>query len=147
MPPVARNRHVHTIGLMGPWECAWTAAGEQLPRSWCRLRLPPGDSGLPKPPGKQAVLWLRRFFHRPTGLQPGDAVWLVFAGWPAGSKLWLNEVPLGRLAAEEERREVTLLLAPRNALCVQLPLGGEPRPPLQRVGVVLEISSNEDLTA
>ncbi len=138
------NRHVHTIGLMGPWEYAWAGAGDRPPCNWRRLRLPPPGTELPASPGEQAVLWLRRFFHRPTGLQPQDTVRLLFSAWPAGSRLWLNEVPLDRLAAEEELREVTSLLAPRNALCVQLPPGEEPQRALSQVWLVLEICSGGD---
>jgi hypothetical protein len=43
-----------------------------------------------------AVRWTR-LFHRPTGLEPDDALWLVISGLPEGARVTLNGQPLAPL--------------------------------------------------
>ncbi len=129
----------HTIGLMGPWEFAWATAEAHRPENWQRVRLPlPGNDPAACRRASE-ILWLRRFFHRPTGLHPGDAVQLVFTAWPAGSRLWLNETPLGHVTTQKEIREVVPMLVLRNQLLIRLPPSNEPWQQLQHAHVVLRI--------
>ncbi len=84
----------HRIRLRRPWQC--------------RLQ---GDR----------VLWSRRF-GRPTGLEPGDTVWIVVEQCPAAGALLLNGRPIGQLSSgtAESRFEVTALVEPRNEMVLDL---------------------------
>jgi hypothetical protein len=57
----------HSFRLRDPWQC------ERL--------------------GDGATRW-SRVFHRPTGLEPDDALWLVIAGLPENAAVSLNGQPL-----------------------------------------------------
>ncbi|MCA9236085.1 MAG: hypothetical protein KDA44_11480 [Planctomycetales bacterium] len=58
---------VHSFRLRDPWQCS------------C------GDDG--------RAVWTRGF-QRPTGLEPGDELWLVISELPAGATVAVNDVPL-----------------------------------------------------
>ncbi|MCZ2077237.1 MAG: hypothetical protein LC130_19845 [Bryobacterales bacterium] len=108
----------HRIHLRRPWQSA--AAG-------------PG-------PG-----WSRRF-GRPTGLEPGDCVWLVIEGMPQ-AEVWLNG---NRLAPVElliaERYDVTDRLMTRNEIVIVAETGpvAEPTAGEPPAEVYLEIVSVVD---
>lgn len=72
------------------------------------------------PPKTAAEPWVRRF-GRPTGVEPGDTVWLVVEA-AGGCRAVLNGEQLPAVAAGEPlRRDVTERLHPRN----ELSLAGE----------------------
>jgi hypothetical protein len=66
-------------------------------------------------PGR--TVW-RRWFGRPTGLGPGDRLWLVFENLPPCADVSLNGRLLETLG--DERFEVTRKLDARNELQVEL---------------------------
>lgn len=66
-----------------------------------------------QPPSDGSAAWLRRF-GRPSGIGPGDRVWLVFDGGE-GSSLHLNGFSLDGHAG---RHDVTALLLERNELAL-----------------------------
>ncbi len=76
----------------------------------------PGDDG-------HAAAWVRRF-GRPTGLEPGDTVWLVIEE-PVACTLVLNgaRLPDG-LPGAAYRVEITPRLRDRNLLVLVPPAGG-----------------------
>ena len=114
---------VHTIGLMGPWEYATARLDAPPQGEWHRVHLPLREAEPPWHPVPGESLWLRRFFHSPTGLQAQDAVLLVFSGWPSFCQVVLNESPLARLDPQQAAWDVTHLLQRRN--CLQLRLAPE----------------------
>jgi len=82
-----------------------------------RLRQPWQRQDLP---GK--VCW-RRAFHRPTGLDAGERVWLVVDRPLSGATVRLNGQPLGDVEqGTVGRLDVTDLLADRNALEIDVAL-------------------------
>lgn len=108
----------HRIHLRRPWQSA--AAG-------------PG-------PG-----WSRRF-GRPTGLEPGDCVWLVIEGMPQ-AEVWLNGnrlAPVDLLIAE--RYDVTDRLMTRNEIVIvaETGPGAEPTAGEPPAEVYLEIVPTVD---
>ncbi len=64
-----------------------------------------------EPPGDGSRAWVRRF-GRPSGVKPGDRVWLVHEGG-CGESLVFNGVHLG---GRNARHDVTALLHDRNEL-------------------------------
>jgi hypothetical protein len=106
----------HIIRLRGPWE-------EQ-----------PLEGG--------RVCLVRRF-HRPTGLEAGDRVWLVIGEVSAPAEVTLGGKLLGRIAQAQPpapqtstaRFDITAELAPLNVLEIRLPA------PPRLEGVRLEIAA------
>ena len=99
-----------------------------------------------EPPSEGSRAWVRRF-GTPSGVAPGDRVWLLVEGGVAAT-LVLNGVCL---SAETGRHDVTALLEPRNELLL-VPSAAEVSPALShgRCGidpqygqVRLEIETNE----
>jgi hypothetical protein len=84
--------NVHTIRLRPPW---------RLERS------------------SEGVVW-RRAFHRPSGLGPGDRVWLAMENCPAAGLVELNGQTLGSVVAATglQRFDVTAGLLGRNELSI-----------------------------
>ncbi|MEY3206143.1 MAG: hypothetical protein RLZZ21_2474 [Planctomycetota bacterium] len=96
-----------------------------------------------EPPVAGSRIWVRRF-GRPSGIEPGDRVWLVM-DVPPPADATLNGVALPLLpeATGAWRIDVTARLEPRNELVVPLDAdgGGVRRAalPAARGGVRLEI--------
>lgn len=64
---------------------------------------------------------LVRGFNCPTGLDGSQQVWIVIDELPTSGMAYLNDMPLGTLAPEQSNEfEVTMLLAPRNEVCLEL---------------------------
>jgi hypothetical protein len=113
----------HSFRLRDPWQCEREANG--------------------------AVRW-SRVFHRPTGLEDDDALWLVCSGLPAGATVALNNTALTPPRPDGPNQfEVTHLLAEANRIEIRVapsaqPLSGrqptadgrEPFPFDVRLGVV-----------
>ena len=82
-----------------------------------------------QPPAAGARTWIRRF-GRPTGIGPGDRVWLVMDA-PPPWEARVNAAPLPASAEGQPwRADVTLLLDERNELVLPLDdelAGGAPR--------------------
>ncbi len=85
----------HSFRLRDPWQCERTAEG--------------------------ATRW-SRVFHRPTGLEPDDALWLVCSGLPAGALVSINNQ---RLTPPDHsgtnQFDVTTLLANSNRVELEVP--------------------------
>lgn len=90
---------MHVIQLRGPWECETTGRAERF--DWER------DAAVLAAEGP---LTLVRRFGRPSGIEPGDRVWLVIAGFASA------EVSLNDARVDELRCDVAGLLAARNTL-------------------------------
>lgn len=95
-------------------------------------------------PSTDGILWRRRF-NRPTGLEPGQRVWVVVDGIAAEGSASLNGHELGRLMPDGRscRFEVTGQLRLHNELVLELatfpPVNDSPTdaPPVE---VALEIT-------
>jgi hypothetical protein len=79
----------HSFRLRDPWQCEALAQG--------------------------GVLWTRAF-HRPTGLEEDDALWLVCSGLPTEATVTVNGQPVPRTAAGRNEFDVTDLLAETNRI-------------------------------
>jgi hypothetical protein len=71
------------------------------------------------PPSESSCAWVRRF-GRPSGIEPGDRVWLVVEPGDKAA-LVLNGICL---VAASRRHDVTELLEPRNELILVPQTGG-----------------------
>ena len=87
---------MHTIRLRGPWEVA-----------------PLADS-----PGTTRCI---RRFHKPTGLDAGERVWLVIEELPGQARVSLNAAPIAEVDRNSTRRlDITPLLRPHNELAIDV---------------------------
>ncbi len=97
----------HSFRLRDPWQCE-----------------PASDVG---------VRWSRGF-HRPTGLEADDDLWLVISGLPADATVTLNGQ---RLAPPDSDRpnafHVTTLVAESNSIEIQIPSSPQPPTPSPRL--------------
>lgn len=86
------------------------------------------------------VVW-RRAFGRPTGVEPGDSVWLVFTA-PGAATVALNGTPLPALCGDMPRwsRDVTALLRDRNELTLSAAV-----PPVADSGALGRVALPEQL--
>ena len=67
------------------------------------------------------TLTLARSFNCPTGLDGTQQVWIVIDQLPASGMALLNDKPLGPLVPKKANEfEVTMLLIPRNEVCLEL---------------------------
>ncbi|HUE74730.1 MAG TPA: hypothetical protein VMP01_27930 [Pirellulaceae bacterium] len=117
----------HTIRLRGPWEFA--IAGTQiagrieLPCDWSDLLSAVTSPGKPSFfLGAKAAITLRRHFHLPTGLEPGDRVLIVLRWQSPHATAQLNGTAL-ELAEEADgshQADVTGALSARNELAIDL---------------------------
>lgn len=89
----------HSFRLRDPWQCE------------C------GDNG--------TVRW-SRVFHKPTGLEPDDALWLVCSGLPVDAAVAVNERSLDSSAEGKHQFEVTHLIADSNRIDIELPSNLQP---------------------
>jgi hypothetical protein len=102
----------HSFRLRDPWQCE---CGENAAMRWSRV------------------------FHKPTGLEPDDALWLVCSGLPAEAAVSLNGValtpgvPLSAPSAtgvppvpRQHQYEVTALLKEANRIELQVPSDLQP---------------------
>lgn len=95
---------MHVIQLRGPWE------REVAPGRWERFDWERDAATVLS--AAEPVTVLRRF-GKPTGIEPGDTVRLVIAGFDA-LQVWLNDAPLP--IDDTANCDLTALLAPRNVL-------------------------------
>jgi hypothetical protein len=85
----------HSFRLRDPWQCDCLTTG--------------------------ATRW-SRVFHRPTGLEDDDALWLVCSGLPAEASVTLNGTLLARNAADATHQyEVTTLVTDTNKVELLIP--------------------------
>jgi hypothetical protein len=76
--------------------------------------------------GDGGVRWSRGF-HRPTGLEPDDELWLVCSGLPAGASVAMNTAALTQPGHEGAYQfNVTALLADKNRVAIEIPSSGPP---------------------
>lgn len=137
---------MHVIRLRGPWQYEPLARTVLLADGTTRAEpgeLPPaGDVQMPGDWGdslgadfRGRVRYSRRF-NRPTGLEPGDLVFITVDDVDAFGAASLNDHPLGamRLGEGPFRFDVTELLERYNRLMieVELPRTASDSPPLPR---------------
>ncbi|HMO83628.1 MAG TPA: hypothetical protein PKC18_01775 [Lacipirellulaceae bacterium] len=67
-----------------------------------------------------AVQW-SRVFHRPTGLEPDDALWLVCSGLPCSATISVNGEKLTSSQNERHEYDVTLIVMDANRVVIELP--------------------------
>jgi hypothetical protein len=90
----------HSFRLRDPWQCDCLTTG--------------------------ATRW-SRVFHRPTGLEPDDALWLVCSGLPAETSVTLNGTLLARNAGDASHQyEVTPLITETNKVELVIPSDSAP---------------------
>ena len=116
--------HVHPIRLHGPWQVRiiqQTAGSVDLPETFsCRL---PGDWTEPLGHEFQGIVRLERRFNRPTGLQPGQPVYLVVQRVDLQGQVTLNDHCLGPVGPDHPlRQEIANLLIDRNRLSIEVEL-------------------------
>lgn len=86
----------HSFRLRHPWECE---TGETA----------------------DVTRWSRGF-HKPTGLEPSDRLWLVVSGLPAGCSVSVNDLALPAPGADKPGQyEVTELLGDSNRIEILVP--------------------------
>ncbi|MGE3316584.1 MAG: hypothetical protein AB7O26_15820, partial [Planctomycetaceae bacterium] len=83
--------NTHRIHLKGPWECRWLGAQHALSdpaAEVLRVKMPAEWKSIF---GEQAgIAQFTRRFHKPTGLEPRDSVWLLFDGIGGGATVRIN---------------------------------------------------------
>ena len=84
----------HSFRLRDPWQCDLVEGG--------------------------GVRW-SRIFHRPTGLEPDDALWLVITGLPAEAMVNVNGQALTGDGEVPPRFEVTKWLTEANRIEIVIP--------------------------
>jgi hypothetical protein len=98
----------HSFRLRDPWQCECGAEG--------------------------SIRW-SRVFHRPTGLEDDDALWLVCSLLPAGAVVSINGQRLTPCATgvppvlPAHQYEVTTFLAEANRIEIQIPSSSDLQPP------------------
>jgi hypothetical protein len=76
--------------------------------------------------GDGGVRW-SRVFHRPTGLEVDDELWLVCSGLPPGAGVAMNTAPLTQPGHDAPYQfNVTALLADKNRIAIEIPSPGLP---------------------
>lgn len=99
----------HSIRLNGPWQAQFAPDADptrlHLPRDWSLVPPETHDGGLK----------LTRAFHAPTGIAPGDEVFLVLDALPISGKISLNGQLLGDFPGSE-RFPITQHLTLRNEI-------------------------------
>lgn len=113
------SKAIHRIRLVGPWEWAVSA----LETEWKKLRLPDDWSSLAP---QNAEVSFRRRFHRPTGIQPNDRLFIVISTLGALSRVQLNghdlrAVPGPARVTGEQSFEISGKLEEINLLQLMLP--------------------------
>jgi hypothetical protein len=133
---------LHTIRLRGPWQLeavarfvarrdgSFEAAGDDLPTS-TRATMP-ADWSQSFGPGFLGRVRYVRSFQTPTGLEPGDKVWLVVEPPRSQGIVRLSDRQLGTVQRDRPagRFDITSLLTDRNLLevVVEHPALDEGRP-------------------
>ena len=110
MPPSPGLPRGHRIRLRGPWEFCWVKPAGRRDQPAGEIRLPSrwkdafGDA--------RGTVRLSRKFNGPTGIEPGDRIWLeVAAGGEAGVLLngdWLGHVGPGVIARFDVSNRIAL---------------------------------------
>lgn len=107
---------VHRIRLRGPWQFEWLSSSVREPASG-RISLPADWRDLFGTESGQVCF--RRKFNRPTNLEPGTDVNLVFEGVGGTATVKLNGQSL-ESQTKSHRYRITEHLAPSNELQVDL---------------------------
>jgi hypothetical protein len=111
---------MHSIRLRGPWECCLPGSAESrtvtMPARWDELTALALNAG----PLPCSVSLLRRF-GLPTGIEPGDQLWIVIECDELEFQVSLNGQPLVSDASALPRLSYRVpALAPRNELKIRL---------------------------
>lgn len=144
----------HLIRLHGPWEVApvaryaqqanesWALSGESLPAPGT-VKLP-GDWSAALGVDFRGIARFTRRFHKPTGLHPGDQVWLTVDVSAHDVRLTLNGERLApstpASSAARPRFEITERLLASNLLTIEVSNVSERTAPMIQF-VALEIDA------
>lgn len=112
---------MHFIRLRGPWrlEVLEQVAGASTVRK-AKQHLPADWSEILGTDFRGTVRY-RRVFHEPTGLEPGQEVWLSIAGVASHAAITLNGHACGLAASGDEwRHEIRELLLPTSELIIDI---------------------------
>lgn len=122
----------HRIRLRGPWQCeilSRLVAAEDGSLASVAVEEPlngavavPGDLAEVAGPGFSGQARLSRAFHRPTGLDPHERVWLMVDAAGSEAIVALNGQTLGAAAAGESPAafDITERLAPDDVVTLEL---------------------------
>ncbi|PQO39077.1 hypothetical protein C5Y96_04230 [Blastopirellula marina] len=105
----------YIIRLNGPWEMASDAQNEplrvKLPGSWPQILLT----------AKEQAVVLRRWFHRPTGIDDGSRVQLHLIDLPFAGSAQIDETSLGEFpVSQQHAMNVKEHLATRSRLTITI---------------------------
>ncbi len=108
----------HVIRLRGPWqfEVVDQLDGAPPPRVNSGKQPMPGDWSTELGSEFRGTVAYRRVFHRPTGLEPGQSVWLVIESLVGLAEVSLNQTPLGTIESTGGRFAIESILADDNRL-------------------------------
>jgi Glycosyl hydrolase 2 galactose-binding domain-like len=122
---------MHLIRLRGPWQLEPVVRYVARPGGYepTSADLPAGGTAT-MPANWSAtcgsdflgVVRYRRSFQKPTGLEPGDKIWLVVEPPQTLATVFLAEQPLGKVrdAGAAVRFEISRLLSDRNVLVIEV---------------------------
>ena len=122
------NLEIHTIRLHGPWVAkVLVSFGDPIAAEDQQRRVKiPSDWNDWLGADFCGRVEYRRNFNRPTGLEPGQPVWIVVEQVDCRGEVFLNDKPLGSLSLGESppseflRVEVGQLLERSNVLRVEI---------------------------
>jgi len=86
----------HIIRLNGPWEM--TAGDQDEPQ---RVKLP-GSWPQILHAAQEGTVVLKRWFHRPTGIDDGSQVQLHLTDLPFSGEVWIDDTSLGEVTANQQ---------------------------------------------
>lgn len=118
--------NAHRIHLKGPWEYRWIAGTEPAsPEHSGRVKMPCDWQSIFDQ--RAGTVRFARRFHKPTGLEPGDTVWLLFDGiggeislWLNGEPLAMNTPPVSAIHSPALATEITNRLGPSNEIALEV---------------------------
>jgi len=122
---------MHIIRLRGPWQLEPLARYVEQPHGYDRQSADLPAGGRATMPADWCatcgqdflgVVRYRRSFQKPTGLAPGERVWLVVEPPRSLASVFLAEQPLGEVhcGGPVGRFDITPLLADGNALVIEV---------------------------
>lgn len=105
----------YIIRLNGPWEIA--TGDQQEPE---RVKLPGSWPQILAAAGSRPVV-LKRWFHRPTGIDDGSQVQLHLIDLPFAGEAWIDDASIGQFAAMPKHAiDIKRHLGPRCCLTIEI---------------------------
>ncbi len=106
----------HVIRLRGPWQFEVIESRSEMPTATSGKQTMPGDWSTTLGPDFRGTVAYRRVFHRPTGLEPEQGVWIVIEPLAGTADVTLNQTSLGTLESTGGRFAIESILADDNRL-------------------------------